>query len=431
MRLSVLFICSCFLFGSGQAMADTIAVDAVGTGDYPTIQLAIAAAENGDVIELADGTYTGDGNRDLDYMGKAITIRSQSGVAASCIIDCEGSESQPRRAVHFHSNEQTSSVLSDVTIQHGWAQIESRGGGIRCENESAPTIIGCIFSENEGAAVLCIDQSSLNVIGCRFTSNNGFEGGGICCEQSSLTVTNCVFNINSADQLGGAIHAHSSTVEINGCEFVHNFAVHAGATDFHINCEVVVRNSLFKGNAAGSSGGICLFAGCVGTIEGCTFLENVSGSTGAAVSAGKSSPVSVSGCTFYANSAPEGALVMSDAECSISNSIVCGNTLGPALYTWTTAVISCCDFHGNAGGDWIGGYADYFEIDGNISLDPQFCDAEAGDFTLQEGSPCAPYSNPNPDCDLIGAWPLGCGGTPTATVSWGGLKRQFSPDLSD
>ena len=56
--------------------SEVIIVKADGSGDYPTIQAAINNAITGDIIELQPGTYTGDGNRDIDPNGKAITIRS-------------------------------------------------------------------------------------------------------------------------------------------------------------------------------------------------------------------------------------------------------------------------------------------------------------------------------------------------------------------
>jgi hypothetical protein len=103
------------------AAATTYVIRPDGTADFPTIQAAIDAATDGDVIELTDGTFTGEGNRDIDYLGRAITIRSQSGNPEACAIDCEGSETEPHRGFYFHSGEGLDSILDGVTITHGYA----------------------------------------------------------------------------------------------------------------------------------------------------------------------------------------------------------------------------------------------------------------------------------------------------------------------
>ncbi|MFC1572069.1 right-handed parallel beta-helix repeat-containing protein [Candidatus Eisenbacteria bacterium] len=423
--LVLLLLCGGILSAVGMTSADTHTVRPDGTGDYATIQAAIDASVDGDIIELTDGIFAGDGNRDIDYLGKAITVRSQSGGAEDCFIDCEGSETTPRRAFHFHSGEQDNSRLSGVTIKHGWAPIESRGGGIRCEAGSAPVVIDCILTENSGAAALCVGQSWLTFINCRFISNSAFEGGGICCEEATLTTLHCTFSNNTAVQHGGGIHAHAAVVEMEDCIFVQNTAAHGGATDFHVGSQVEVRDCLYVENSATEAGCLCLFAGCQGTIERCTFVGNSSDHWAAALSVGKTTTAHVAGCTFYANAAPGGALILSDDPSTVTNTIVAFTISGPAFYSWSNVTLSCCDLYGNEGGDWIGGYAGQYGINGNIAEDPLFCDPGSGDFTLHELSPCAPFSPPNPECDLIGAWPVACGGTPVTPTTWGTIKAMF------
>ena len=46
-----------------------------GLGDYPTIQAAVDAVIDGDIIELTDETFTGDGNRDIVVPSVSVTIR--------------------------------------------------------------------------------------------------------------------------------------------------------------------------------------------------------------------------------------------------------------------------------------------------------------------------------------------------------------------
>jgi len=112
----------------------------------------------------------------------------------------------------------------------------------------------------------------------------------------------------------------------------------------------------------------------------------------------------------------------------IENSILAFGTSGSAVRCWSSLYVpafSCCDIYGNAGGDWDGNIANQLGANGNICADPLFCDRQGGDYRLQAGSPCAPWSPPNPECDLIGAYPVGCGATPTQDVTWGQLKNLF------
>jgi hypothetical protein len=59
--------------------AKTITVDDDRPADFNNIQAALDAAVSGDTVTVADGRYQGPGNRDLDFDGKAITLRSENG----------------------------------------------------------------------------------------------------------------------------------------------------------------------------------------------------------------------------------------------------------------------------------------------------------------------------------------------------------------
>jgi hypothetical protein len=61
-------------------------------------------------------------------------------------------------------------------------------------------------------------------------------------------------------------------------------------------------------------------------------------------------------------------------------------------------------------------------VDGNISLDPQFCDLANGDFRVSSTSPCAP---PQSGCGLMGAYDVGCGVTSVEPSTWGSVKGAF------
>jgi len=163
------------------ASADTIYVKADGTGDYPTIQAAIDAAIDGDEVIAAQGTYTGEGNRDISFAGKRITVRSISpgdpNVVATTIIDCEGLG----RGFIFNNEEANESILDGFTITNGYAMW--RGGGIYIL-DSGPKISSCIISKNESFDA---------------------PGGGVYCEGGSPEISDCTISENSAEHIGGGI----------------------------------------------------------------------------------------------------------------------------------------------------------------------------------------------------------------------------------
>jgi len=104
---------------------------------YPAIQAALDAASDGDEIRVADGTYTGPGNYDLDFHGKAVTLRSASGAPANCRINCayEG------RSFWFHSGETAASVVEGFRIYNGYPAaytFDGRGGPVLAGFSSAP-----------------------------------------------------------------------------------------------------------------------------------------------------------------------------------------------------------------------------------------------------------------------------------------------------
>ncbi len=68
--------------------------------DQPTIQAGINAAFNNDTVLVVAGTYLGDGNRDLDYGGKLIVVKSESGPELT-IIDCQADSSAKHNAFYF------------------------------------------------------------------------------------------------------------------------------------------------------------------------------------------------------------------------------------------------------------------------------------------------------------------------------------------
>ncbi|MHC4115774.1 MAG: choice-of-anchor Q domain-containing protein, partial [Planctomycetota bacterium] len=126
--------------------------------EYSTIQEAIDAAGDGDTVLVADGVYKGEGNRDIDFRGKKIWLKSENG-AGNCIIDCNGSESYSR-GFYFRGGEDADSILDGLTITNGYKE---NGGGIYCVG-SSPAITNCTFTGNRA----------------KWVSYYGSTGGALC-----------------------------------------------------------------------------------------------------------------------------------------------------------------------------------------------------------------------------------------------------------
>lgn len=323
------------------------------------------------------------------------------------------------------------------------------GGGLYCGSSSSPHLTDCIFGDNVARAYggtnlfggygggLCAESSSsAELTNCTFAGNHAEAnegqmlqayGGGLCMTSSSLTLSNCTFNGNSAVAggcwldmrgAGGGIYCGSSSPVLAECSFDGNEAsawpgeppCFGAAYGGGVCCDsspAILDYCSFLNNSAFfpedyDVGGAALGGGmaCSGdphpTLTNCTFSHNL---------ASGEAPQASFGGGIYCSWAGTQVLALNNVIIAFSHhgeAVACQGGVVPAL--------ACCDLYGNAGGDWVGCVADQQGVDGNISQDPLFCDPGAGDFTLRENSPCAPFSPPNPECGLIGAWPVGCAG---------------------
>jgi len=242
--------------------------------DYPTIQKAIDCSWDGGTVWVADGVYTGHGNRDIDFLGKAITVKSENG-PENCIIDCQATESDLHRGLYFHKGEDAKSILDGFTITNGY---ESYGGAVRCAH-SCPTIRNCkiIYNNAEygGGGILCC-SSSPTITNCKILYNNAqYYGGGINGGAGGLIISNCTFTGNSAGNIGGGINLQNgddrfSIPIITNCTFTDNVSKYGGGIRLRgdlYRLSLVISNCTFSGNMSD-------FGGAVLCEEGHSFIVN-------------------------------------------------------------------------------------------------------------------------------------------------------------
>ncbi len=216
-------------------------------GDFNTIQDAIDDSFDGCIIQVATGVYRGTGNRDIDFLGKAITIRSTNpnswNVVKATIIDCNGSRNDPHCGFYFHTSENHSSVVDGFTITNGYGRYIAMdsiyaGGAICSEGSGSPTIRRCILKDNmndktnndtRGGAIACHYGGDILVEDCNIYDNEAYYGGGISIgDDSSATLRNCMIWGNSADRGGGIDLFWGYRFDINNCTIVSNSASTGG-----------------------------------------------------------------------------------------------------------------------------------------------------------------------------------------------------------
>ncbi|MHC4535861.1 MAG: C10 family peptidase [Planctomycetota bacterium] len=371
-----------------------------GSTEHPfdTIQEAIDAAMPGDTVIIREGTYTGDGNRDLDFKCKPIIIQSEypddPNVVAKTIINCEGNRDNPHRGFIFQSGEKAVSVVKGLTITNGY---HDTGGGIYCINDSSPTITNCTFVENDvneyGGGIYNKD-SVPNVRNCTFHWNSAaICGGGVFNSKGRVELTDCTFSLNSAKYGGGIFNEDISI--INNCTFIENDVNEYGGGIFNSKGQAELTDCTFSLNLANRGGGLFSQDGDA-AVKNCMFSENDVNMYGGGMY-NNNSRTTITNCIFKKNNANElgGGILNIKGQATITNCTFSLNSAksGSGLFNQESSpTITNCIIWDNTPNQITGAAASYSNVediillpgDTNINSDPRFED----DYHLKSDSPC-------------------------------------------
>ena len=326
------------------AATQSVAENRLVPGDYPTIQQAIQASDNGDVVVVGPGTYF----ETISFLGKNITVTSTDpndpDIVAGTVINGNNQGS----VVTFNSGETSEAVLTGFTITGGYGTSVSEignyifwGAGVFCYGAS-PTIKGNVITDNIGP---------IEIIGDNQAQWRLSYGAAIGCFVSGATITNNIIKNNSG---------------------------YAGA--IFVAGDDKICNNLIYDNSAVVGGGVIILGG--------QLINNtiVGNDTNASAQVG---------------SGPGGNLyIIFDSGFSQSlvlNNIICNATSGGGISgegAIDESVISFNNVWGNSPVNYTQ-LSDRTGTSGNISQDPLFVDAGAKDFHLQMNSPCIDAGDPD------------------------------------
>jgi hypothetical protein len=327
-------------FASMVIAGSAFAVDRLVPSQYSTIQAAIDAAVNGDVVQISPGSYEGP----VDTRGKAITVR---GIADAASVVVSGGAS----VVSCTSGETATTLVENLTISGGLGRI---GAGMRIESAS-PVVRNCRIVGNSAR----IDSPDGEPV------YGDAKGGGIYVRNGVPQFMNCLVagnvaaftggGFSSGSAMGGAIYLESSDARFTNCNITGNLLQTATLS------------------ASGFGGAVCVWGVSRPTFQGCSFASN--GINLAAPYPGQGGGCNGSGVVMYYQSSAQGVI----DNCTFRQNVGAGCGLGQALVVMATTpgqiYVSNSTFCGNNVTSFSGTYIDL----GNNRF-PSTCPSCSGDL---------------------------------------------------
>lgn len=265
------------------------------------VQSAIVAAVPGDTIWVDAGTYSGTGNRNVDFLGKPLTLASVFGSGVT-VLDCGGEAGLILRG--------TGIVVRGFTIEG------AHSNGLRCVAGSQSLVEDCLIRNCMAATnttITLTDQAfdpggvlvyrSINI-----TWPDLSRGGGVYCTDAEVELRNCTLEANSSSGAGGSLYATNSRIMMAACRILQSHTLvpvaqssveeylpdqdgniifsrcntnrlfdqaGGGGGLFLTASSILASNCLLMGNSAAPWGGaVGLVAGSTGLFVQCQFIQN-------------------------------------------------------------------------------------------------------------------------------------------------------------
>ncbi|HTF88744.1 MAG TPA: right-handed parallel beta-helix repeat-containing protein, partial [Planctomycetota bacterium] len=239
-----------------------------------------SVAISGDTVLVANGLYQGSANRDLDFGGRNMVVKSTGG-SASCIIDLQS----VGRAFLVSGGTTQAARIEGFTIKNGKVLYPTMfGAGVYVDSSKA-TIRECVFQNNDGqvGGGLAMLSSSGSIEACSFLDNKSSTGAGAFVSQGlDVRFQGCIFQGNTGPGAqGGGVYLSQSAVKVERCAFLSNTA-HSGGAVYTFQGDVNLDQCLLAGNSADQGGGVST-SNSTWHMTNCTIVGNTATLDSAAV----------------------------------------------------------------------------------------------------------------------------------------------------
>jgi predicted outer membrane repeat protein len=309
------------------------------TDAYTSLQDALAAAQSGDKIWVAGGTYKPTTGTDRTatftlknnveiYGGFAGTETSFSQRNVSTNVttlsgDIGTVNNTADNVYHVVTSNSpaNTAVLDGFTISGGNANGSTNqniGGGIYIVS-SNPILRNLIVENNNatssGGGLYNTSLANYLLTNSTFRNNTSANGGAISNAGSNPTLTDVTFTNNTATNVGGAIYNEGASPTLNSTIFGNNTAVNGGAI-YNIGSPIY-NTATFTSNIASNQGGAIYNGAGTSTLNNVTFAQNRATNNGGAIY-NNNSTGSITQGSFQQNRAANGGAIANENQ---SNSL--------------------------------------------------------------------------------------------------------------
>lgn len=331
---------------------------------YSSIQAAVDAASDGDIIKVAGGSYTDihqrGGVTQVVYIETSVTIRGGY-TTTNGFADPPDPEANPT-VLNALDQGRVVYMVSGITVTleglqlvggngsglGGGTGLYTDAGGGFYANQATTIISDCVIASNRSpmAGGGYVNGGTFTLQGSVITANVAISGnaGGLCLSDPSVaTLSWNTITSNTAGFNGGGIYVASGDADtvISHNAIVSNAATYDGGGLFMASGAVLQNNELAH-NTAGVSGGALFINGQSPTVASNYVFDNRASNYGGGIYVNREALLQANTILSNTGNLGGGGLLVYNSQGRLENNIVAGNQIGSGrpgagIYIWSGA----------------------------------------------------------------------------------------------